>query len=311
MIGPRAAPPTRRLAGLTTKTLATAAGLALLAALSACSDQVKTSDAGTARPAPTMDPVLHRALPPSVLASGILRVATDASYAPASSFAKDGRTIIGFEPDLGADLGAVLGVKVVFANKPFSALPSLLTSGATDLVMSAMTDTTKREKVIDFVDYFSAGTSLLVQRGNPHAISDLLSLCGQKVAAEAGTTQQDLLKRSQSQCPGNPIHVVLKPTNDDAILQLRTGQVAALLMDFPPAKVLTTDPRTHGLYQLASDVQYEPGLYGIGIAKSNPMLRDIIRTALSQLITSGDYTAVLKNWDVAKGAVKQVSVNAG
>jgi len=279
--------------------------------LSACSDQVKTSDAGTARPAPTMDPVLHRALPPSVLASGILRVATDASYAPASSFAKDGRTIIGFEPDLGADLGAVLGVKVVFANKPFSALPSLLTSGATDLVMSAMTDTTKREKVIDFVDYFSAGTSLLVQRGNPHAISDLLSLCGQKVAAEAGTTQQDLLKRSQSQCPGNPIHVVLKPTNDDAILQLRTGQVAALLMDFPPAKVLTTDPRTHGLYQLASDVQYEPGLYGIGIAKSNPMLRDIIRTALSQLITSGDYTAVLKNWDVAKGAVKQVSVNAG
>jgi len=177
--------------------------------------------------------------------------------------------------------------------------------------MSAMTDTTKREKVIDFVDYFSAGTSLLVQRGNPHAISDLLSLCGQKVAAEAGTTQQDLLKRSQSQCPGNPIHVVLKPTNDDAILQLRTGQVAALLMDFPPAKVLTTDPRTHGLYQLASDVQYEPGLYGIGIAKSNPMLRDIIRTALSQLITSGDYTAVLKNWDVAKGAVKQVSVNAG
>ena len=311
MIGPRAVLRTRRLVGLGAKTFATVVGLALLAGLSACSDQVKASDAGTARPAPTMDPVLHRALPPSVLASGILRVATDASYAPASSFAKDGRTIIGFEPDLGAALGAVLGVKVVFANKPFSALPGLLTSGATDLVMSAMTDTTKREKVIDFVDYFSAGTSLLVQRGNPHAISDLLSLCGQKVAAEAGTTQQDLLKRSQSQCPGNLIHVVLKPTNDDAILQLRTGQVAALLMDFPPAKVLTTDPRTHGLYQLASDVQYEPGLYGIGIAKSNPMLRDIVRTALSQLITSGDYTAVLKNWDVAKGAVKQVSVNAG
>jgi len=311
MIGPRAVLPTRRLVGLGSKTFAAAVGLALLAGLSACSDQVKTSDAGTARQAPAMDPVLHRALPPSVLASGILRVATDASYAPASSFAKDGRTIIGFEPDLGADLGAVLGVKVVFTNKPFSALPGLLTTGATDLVMSAMTDTVKREKVIDFVDYFSAGTSLLVQRGNPHAISDLLSLCGQKVAAEAGTTQEDLLKRSESQCPGNPIHVALKPTNDDAILQLRTGQAAALLMDFPPAKVLTTDPRTHGLYQLASDVQYEPGLYGIGIAKSNPMLRDIVRTALSQLITSGAYTAVLKNWGVAKGAVQQVSVNAG
>jgi hypothetical protein len=29
---------------------------------------------------------------------------------------------------------------------------------------------------------------------------------------------------------------------------------------------------------------------GIGIAKSSPMLRNIIRTALSQLITSGVYT---------------------
>jgi hypothetical protein len=41
------------------------------------------------------------------------------------------------------------------------------------------------------------------------------------------------------------------------------------------------------------------------------VLRDIIRTALSQLITSGDHTAVLKGWGVAGVAVKQVSVNAG
>jgi polar amino acid transport system substrate-binding protein len=311
MIRPRNVLSTLRLVSLGSKTIAAAVGLALLAALSACSGHVKAADAGSGQRPQAVDPVLHRALPPSVLASGVLRIATDASYAPASSFAKDGRTIIGFEPDLGADLGAVLGVKVVFANKQFSALPGMLISGTTDLVMSAMTDTIEREKVIDFVDYFSAGTSLLVQRGNPHAISGLQSLCGQKVAAETGTTQDDLLKRSQSQCPGNPIHVVLKPTNDDAILQLRTGQVAAVPMDYPPAKAMTTDPRTHGLYQLASDVQYEPGLYGIGIAKSDPMLRDIVRTALAQLITSGDYTAVLNKWGVAGGAVNQVSVNAG
>lgn len=293
------------------RALASAVALTLLAALSACSDQAKTSGTTNARALPTTDSVLHRALPPSVLASGILRVATDASYAPASSFAKDGRTIIGFEPDLGAALGAVLGVKLVFTNKEFSALPSLLNSGGTDLVMSAMTDTVEREETIDFVDYFSAGTTLLVQRGNPYAISDLLSLCGQKVAVEAGTTQADLLKRSQSQCRDNPIQIVRKATNDDAILQLRTGQVAALPMDYPPARALTTDPHTHGLYQLASNVQYEPGLYGIGIVKSDPMLRDIIRTALNKLIDSGDYSAVLTQWGVAGGAVKQASVNAG
>jgi polar amino acid transport system substrate-binding protein len=304
-------PPARAVAALGTGLMATGLGLALLVGLSACAGQARTSGAATARPAPAMDNALHRALPPSVLARGVLRVATDASYAPASSFAKDGRTIIGFEPDLGADLGAVLGVKVVFTNKTFSTLPSMLTTGATDLVMSAMTDTTEREKTIDFVDYFSAGTSLLVQRGNPHAIHDLLSLCGEKVAAETGTTQQDLLERSQSQCHGNPIEVVLEPTNDDAILQLRTGQATALMMDYPPAEALTTDPQTRGLYQLASNVQYEPGLYGIGVAKSSPMLRETVRAALGHLITSGAYAAVLNRWGVVGGAVRRVSVNAG
>jgi hypothetical protein len=32
-------------------------------------------------------------------------------------------------------------------------------------------------------------------------------------------------------------------------------------------------------------------------------------TPTRQLITSGDYTAVLKSWGVAMGAVKEVSVN--
>jgi polar amino acid transport system substrate-binding protein len=309
MIRPHAKAATRRPLGLRTTAIGAVVALALLADLSACADQGKR--AAPTHSVPTMDPVLHRALPPSVLAEGVLRVATDASYAPASSFAKDGRTIIGFEPDLGAQLAAMLGVKVVFTNSSFAGLPHLLMSGRTDLIMSAMTDTVDREKLIDFVDYFSAGTTLVVQRGNPHAISDLLSLCGQDVAVESGTTQDDLLKRSQSQCRGNPMRVKLEPTNDDAILQLRTGQVAALLMDFPPAKALTVDPRTHGIYRLASDAQYEPGLYGIGVAKSNPMLRDIIRKALSQLIASGTYLSVLRKWDVASGAVSNVSVNAG
>jgi polar amino acid transport system substrate-binding protein len=311
MIRVLAVPCTRRFVGLGTRTIAAAVALVLLTSVSACSDHSKQTGTGSARPAPILDPVLHRALPPSILASGVLRIATDASYAPASSFAKDGRTIIGFEPDLGADLAALLGVKVVFTNAPFAGLTNLLIGGETDLIMSAMTDTADRERRIDFVDYFSAGTALLVQHGNPHAISDLLSLCGQDVAAEEGTTQDDLLKRNQSQCRSNPMHIVLKPTNDDAILQLRTGQVSAVPMDFPPAEALTSDPRTRGLYQLASDIQYEPGLYGIGVAKTNAMLRDIIRTALSKLVGSGEYAAVLDRWGVTGGAVKHISVNGG
>src|SRR3954451_18475517 len=63
-----------------------------------------------------IDPALHRALPLSVLSSGVLRIETDASYAPAESFSPDGHTIVGFEPDLADALARVLGVKVRFVN---------------------------------------------------------------------------------------------------------------------------------------------------------------------------------------------------
>lgn len=265
----------------------------------------------TTKDATRVDARLHAELPAAVKARGVLRVVTDASYAPASSYAPDGRTIIGFEPDLGAALGQLLGIKVLFSNGDFAALPNTVSAGHADMIMSAMTDTAEREKRLDFVDYFSAGTALVVQRGNPHGISDLESLCGQTVAVETGTVQADLLAREQAHCAtGRRVTVINEPTNDDALLQLRTGRAAALPMDFPPAEDLTTQAKTQADYQLASTSQYEPGLYGIGFAKTQQALRDAVQSALAKLIQLGTYSQILSKWHVADGRIAQTSINA-
>jgi polar amino acid transport system substrate-binding protein len=290
-----------------TRLLVGLAAVALLA--TGCAASTGSGSAKDPVATPHLDKNLHRDLPADVLQRGRLRVVTDASYAPASSFAPDGRTIIGFEPDLGAALGKVLGIDVVFRNADFTTLPGLVETGKADMIMSAMTDTAEREKQLDFVDYFSAGTSIVVQRGNPKAVTDLLGLCGQKVAVQAGTTQQDLLKRQQGTCT-RPITVLSAATNDDALVLLRTGRAAAMLMDYPPAEVLTTDPRTRAHYQLASTAQLEPGLYGIGFAKGQDALRQTVQAALAELLADGVYTAILSKWAVSQGAVSSVSTNA-
>jgi polar amino acid transport system substrate-binding protein len=255
------------------------------------------------------DPALHNALPADVRARGVLRVATDASYAPASSFGPDGRTIVGFEPDLGAALGRVLGVKVRFVNRDFSGILHAVGGGRVDLAMSAITDTPERERVVDFVTYFSAGTAIVVQRGNPGGVTDLAGLCGRTVAVEKGTVQVDLLARSQRQCRGARIRVRTYDTNADALVQLRTGRATAVLNDYPPAVLLATDARTRPDYQLASTAQYEPGLYGIAVARSQPRLRDAIRVALNRVMRSGEYRRVLRRWGVGAGAVPQAAIN--
>jgi polar amino acid transport system substrate-binding protein len=175
--------------------------------------------------------------------------------------------------------------------------------------MSAMTDTAEREQQADFVTYFRAGTSIVVQRGNPHGVHDLSGLCGQVVAVEAGTVQVDLLARSQAGCAGRTIDVRTFPTNDDALLELRTGRATAVLTDYPPAVFVTTDQRTQTAFQLVSDVQYEPGLYGIAVAKDRTELRDVLVDALDELVREGVYQQVLDRWDVGHGAVDSVTVN--
>jgi polar amino acid transport system substrate-binding protein len=287
--------------------IALALPLLLLSSGCRAEERATASDAA----ATPYDRALHDTLPDDVRTSGVLRVATDASYAPASSFAADGRTIVGFEPDLGAALGRVLGIELRFTQRKFSGLLEDVADGRTDLVMSAMTDTRQRQRAVDFINYFSAGTAILVQRGNPTGVTDLARLCGLTVAVEAGTTQVDLLKRSQKHCDKHPIVVKTYDTNADALVQLRTGRAAAVLTDYPPAAHLASDPATGARFQLASTSQYEPGLYGIGLAKGRPALRQALVAALDELIRSGEYARILERWDVADGALRASSVNGG
>jgi polar amino acid transport system substrate-binding protein len=270
-----------------------------------------TSSVPTAKRTAQFDHRLHNLLPASVRSRGVLRVGTDASYAPMSSFGPDGLTIIGVEPDLGVEIGRILGVRLQFGNVDFATLLGRVASGELDLAVSAVTDTPGRARRADFVNYFRAGTAIVVQRGNPAGVHELNDLCGKVVAVESGTTQVDLLTRTQRNCVTRPILVRTYPTNSDAVVQLRTGRAVAVLNDYPPAVFLVNDVRTRSQYQLASDQQYEPALYGIVVAKGQPSLRRAVQGALEQLLRSGAYTDVLTRWHVQDGAVQQITVNSG
>lgn len=287
------------------------AGLALALATAlpaACGGATPNAvPASTAR----FNQALHDRLPQPVQDKGVLRVGTDASYAPISFFAPDGHTIIGMEPDLGVEIGRILGVRLQFVHTDFAKLLTGVAGGGVDLAMSAMTDTPERSKTVDFVDYFSAGTSIVVQRGNPAGVTDIKDLCGKVVAVEKATTQVDLLARTQKNCVDRPIIVKTYSTNSDALVQLRTGRAVAVLNDLPPAIYLVSDSRTKANYQLASTTQYEPGLYGVVVAKNEPGLRNAVQGALEQILRSGTYGDVLDRWGARDGAINSITVNSG
>jgi polar amino acid transport system substrate-binding protein len=280
---------------------------ALLLLVGGCTGTV---DKATAKASSNVGVLRHR-LPAEIRRSEVLRIATDASYAPASFFAPDGRTVVGFEPDLAEAAGRLLGIRVRFVVTDFVEALEAVRKDRVDVVMSAMTDTAERERQADFVNYLSVGSAILVQRGNPHGITGIEDLCGHLVAVERGTVQVDLLDRNQQRCGRHPIRVRQHRTNADALVELRTGRATAVLNDYPPAAYLTSDPRTQADYQLASTAQYEPGLYGIAVAKDEARLRDAVQAALERLVRTGEYRRILQRWQVQDGAVDTVTVNAG
>src|SRR5207302_4249035 len=99
--------------------------------------------------------------------------------------------IQGVDYDLAKALGDKLGVKITFINDTdFAGIIGALQSGRFDIIMSAMNDTVERRgKGVDFIDYFSAGSSVLVRKGNPDKVNGLDGLCGQTVAGPQGPDQ--------------------------------------------------------------------------------------------------------------------------
>ena len=180
--------------------------------------------------------------PAAVTKRGTLQVGTDASYAPMSSFGPDGRTIIGMEPDLGAAIGRVLGVRVRFPNQDFTRLLPDVVDGPDR--PGHVGDDRHRAARPD------RGLRQLLQRRHrdrraarqPRGHHRHQGPVRPPVAVEAGTTQVDLLARAQTNCPGEPITVRTYPTNSDALVQLRTGRAVAVLNDLPPAVFLRQRP---------------------------------------------------------------------
>jgi polar amino acid transport system substrate-binding protein len=237
-----------------------------------------------------------------------LTAAADATYAPNEFVASNGHTVIGMDPDLGHALGKVMGVKVNFVNASFDTIIPGLQSGKYDLGMSSFTDTKERQKVVDFVTYFSAGTSFYVKTQGGPAIGSLADLCGHSVAVERGTTQADDSAMQNGKCkkagkPGVSVHVY--PDQNAATLAVFSGRQQVGMADSPVAAYIAK--KSNGQFKVTGK-PYNTAPYGIAIPKNSGLAKPIL-AALRKLMANGTYMAILKKWGVQAGAITNPTIN--
>ncbi|MEU1301324.1 ABC transporter substrate-binding protein [Streptomyces shenzhenensis] len=294
------------------------AGAVLLAG---CGDQTDKGGSGSGESSSSAP--LADKLPKDIREAGVIKVGSDIAYPPVEYM--EGGKAVGIDPDIADALGKQLGVKFEFQNGKFDNLIVGLQAKRFNVIMSAMNDTKDRQdginsdngqKVgngIDFVDYFTAGTSILVQKGNPKGIKTLDDLCGKVVALQKGTTSEGIAKAQTKKCTQDGKKAITLQTFDtdpEALLRLKQGASVADLNDFPVAAYNAKTSGGGKDFEVIGD-QIEAGPYGIGVSKENTQLRDALKAAMTAIIENGEYTKIMEKWNVTAGAVTEAKINGG
>ncbi|GAA4774837.1 MULTISPECIES: ABC transporter substrate-binding protein [Streptomyces] len=285
--------------------------------MTACGDQTDSADEGTKETGSASAAPLADKLPQSIRDKGVITVGSDIAYAP-MEFMDENNKPAGVDIDLANAMGEVLGVEFKFENATFDQLVLGMNNGRTDIVMSSMTDTKERQQGAtedakggaDFVNYFKAGSALLVQKGNPENVSSLDDLCGLTVAAQRGTANETLLKDQQAKCGDDKIKEFISDQDTDSITQLQTKRADVVITDFPVALYNELNAGGGNLFEVVGD-QIDAAPYGIAVSKENTELRDALQAAVQQIIDDGSYGEVLKEWKAESGAIETATVNAG
>jgi polar amino acid transport system substrate-binding protein len=282
--------------------------MALLAGGCGASAMASTTAATGPTPTPSGSPASQ--VPSAIKSKGTLIIATDPTYAPNEFIAPDGKTIVGWDADLAKAIGQALGLKVTMVNATFDTIIPGLASGKYDLGIASFTDTKAREKVVNFVTYYKAGTSFYVKSSGGPAVTSLADLCGHTVSMEKGTTQQTDATAQSAKCRASgKAPVALQVYNDqNAVnLALSSGRAQVAMADSPVAAFQVL--QSHGTFKL-SGAPYGTAPYGVAIPKNNGMTEPVL-AAVKKIMADGTYMQILKKWGVQEGAISNPAINAG
>lgn len=296
----------------TRSAIGSAIAISALLLTAACSGSSSPKSPSTDTGSIQKDATLAAMVPASVKSDGKVVVGTDPTYAPMEFVDADGQTLIGVDPEIGAAIGKVLGINFEFVKTTFDAIIPGLSAGKYELGMSSFTDTKERQKVVDFVTYFKAGTDLMVPAGNPKKLSvDDDSLCGLAVAAEKGTIQSDSdIPARSKKCVADgkkAIDEKVYPDQNGVNLALATGRIDAALADSGVAGYMA---KTSNNKFAIVGAPYSTAPYGIAVPKNSGDFTKAIQGAVQALIKDGSYAKILKKWSSDGGAITTSETNA-
>jgi polar amino acid transport system substrate-binding protein len=224
----------------------------------------------------------------------------DTTYPPAESIV-NGKAA-GYDIDIANAVAKQLGSTAQIKTTGFSVIIGALKAKKCNAIISSMTVTPERSKVVNFVPYITVGQFLMVKKGNPEHISTLATLSGKSAAVQSSTTELAALEAENKtlQKQGKPLITIKQyPADTSAAEALIHGHVSAYFADATP--VLYYVRTTGGKFQTAGK-QIAIAPEGIATRIGDPLGAQI-NNAIQALYLSGKMKSILAKWQASQFAL--------
>ncbi|MEV3951720.1 ABC transporter substrate-binding protein [Streptomyces halstedii] len=224
-----------------------------------------------------------------VVEKGKVTTCTHLPYPPFQS-EQDGK-VVGFDVALIDLVAKNLDVEQKILDTPFENFKTgaFLNSGECDLAAAGMTITDERKKNVDFsVPYFDATQALLTtKKSGVTALADVKSK-KLRLGAQAETT-------GESYATGQGFDPVSFESSDAVLNGLRTGQVDAVVIDYPVVQGWLKDKANADAFALGQNIETGEQ-YGFSVKKGNTELKAAIDKAITDARADGTYDTLYQQW---------------
>ena len=219
---------------------------------------------------------------------------------------KDPSKYVGFDIDLGEEIGECLGFKLTYKAVTFAALLTTLASGQADIVISDIYATEERAKAGDFITYSKVFDGVLVAKDNPKKITGInTTMCGAAAAENTGYVEVPLVQALIPQCKAEgkaEPTLQLYDNNANCIQAILAGRADTYIND-----VNTVDNAVKAYPDklekaIAVTIPYS---VGIAVPKDKPKFREAVMAAMMEIYKSGDQLELLKKWGLDPNNLKE------
>ena len=218
----------------------------------------------------------------------VLKVGTNADFAPFEFQDENGKEYQGFDMDLIRAIGEEMGYKVEISNIQFDGLIPAIQAGNIDVAITGMTINEERKQNVLFSDpYYKSGLSIIVAKDN-NDIKTFQDLKGKKVAVQIGTTSAAEVNKIGG------VEVKEFNSSADTFMELRAKGVDAVVNDRPVNDYYILKSGETNVKALPELLTSED--YGISFAKNNTELQGKVNEALKKLHENGKYDEIFTKW---------------